>query len=69
MAVAFDKKIKIYYILFNEFKVLKEIPCSQCSDIIFSNSGLILLAIVRGKNGTKAYLYKVNEIQNEFSLI
>ena len=60
IAIAFDKKIKIYYILFNEFRVLKEISCSQCSDLIFSNSGFILLAIVKGKSGTKAYLFKIN---------
>lgn len=62
IAVAFDKKIRLYYIMFNEFKVLKDINCSLIKELVFNNSGSMLAAIMRGKNGTKVYLYRVNEI-------
>ncbi len=60
IAVAFDKKVRLYYIMFNEFKILKDISCSLVKELVFNNSGSILTAIMRGKNGTKIYLYRVN---------
>lgn len=62
IAVAFKNSIKIYQILYNEIRGVKEILVSFCKDIGFNRSGSILFAKVGGKQGSKIYLY--NAINN-----
>ena len=69
MAVAFDKKIRIYLVTFHEAKILKDIPVNLAKNLSFNHSGSILLSVVKGKSGTKAYLHRINEVENDFSLI
>lgn len=69
LAVALKTKIKIYYVSFNDIKVLKEINVSMCGYLTFNHSGSLLTAVVSGKGGAKLYIYKVNEFKSDFSLL
>lgn len=62
IAVAFKNSVKIYQILYNEIRVIREILVSFCKDIGFNRSGSIMFAKVGGKQGSKIYLY--NAINN-----
>lgn len=68
-AIALQKTIQIYYVSFNEAKIIKEIQLSMCGHLSFNNSGSMLTAIVSGKMGTKISIFKNCELKNEFSLI
>jgi hypothetical protein len=59
-AVALKKMIKIYFVTFNEIKVLKEINVSMCGYLVFNHSGSLLTAVVTGKGGAKLYIHKIN---------
>lgn len=57
IAVAFRNSIKIYQILYNEVRVVKEILVSFCREVGFNRSGSLMFARVGGKQGSKIYLY------------
>jgi hypothetical protein len=64
LAVALKKAIRLYYITFSDVKILKEFNYSNCSYLLFSHSGAMLVAVVAGKGGAKLYIFRVNEIKS-----
>ena len=59
MAVAFKNTVRIYMILYSDFKVIKELNLSHCKELGFNNSGSMMHAKLGGKQGSKIYLYNV----------
>lgn len=57
IAIAFKNTIKIYHVLYNELKVIKEILISHTKEVGFNRSGSIMYAKISGKQGSKIYLY------------
>jgi hypothetical protein len=57
VAVVFKNVIRVYFVLYNEFKVVKEIQLSHCKEVGFNNSGNVMYAKLGGKQGSKIYLY------------
>jgi hypothetical protein len=57
IGVAFKNAVKVYQVLYNELKVVKEILISHCREVGFNRSGSIMYAKVSGKQGSKVYLY------------
>lgn len=57
MALAYKKCIRIYMVLYNEFKLVKELTLAHCKVLGFNNSGSIMHAKLGGKQGSKIYLY------------
>ena len=59
MAVAFKNTVRIYTILYSDFKVLKELHLNHCKEIGFNNSGSMMYAKLGGKQGSKIYIYNL----------
>jgi hypothetical protein len=59
VAIAFKNCLRVYLILYNDFKVLKELPLSHCKEVGFSNGGAVMHAKLGGKQGSKIYLYNL----------
>ena len=36
---------------------------------MFNHSGSMLLSVVKGKSGTKAYIHRINDVESDYSLI
>jgi hypothetical protein len=47
-------------VLYHDFKIVKELPLSNCKEIGFSSGGGIMHAKLGGKQGNKIYLYSIN---------
>ena len=59
-AVALKKMIRLYYVTFNEIKIIKELNVSMAGYLMFNKSGSLLIAVVVGKIGAKLYIFKIN---------
>lgn len=57
IAVAFRSSVRVYQVLYNELKVIKDILVSHCREVGFNRSGSIMYVKVSGKQGSKIYLY------------
>lgn len=57
IGVVFKNVIRVYIVLYNQFKVMKEIQLSHCRQLGFNKSGSIMYAKLSGKQGSKIYLY------------
>ena len=57
VAVVFRNVVRVYYVLYNEFKLVKEIQLSHCKEVGFNNTGGVMHAKLGGKQGSKIYLY------------
>lgn len=68
-AVALKKSIRIYYVTFNQIKILKQLQISMCGYLLFNHNGSILTVVVAGKGGAKLYIYKINQFKSEVLLL
>ena len=59
IGVAFKNIMRIYMVLYNDFKIVKELHLSHCKEVGFSNGGTIMHAKLGGKQGSKIYLYNI----------
>jgi hypothetical protein len=59
LCIAYKNTLKIYHVLYNEVKILKDILISHCKEIGFNKSGSLMYAKISGKQGSKIYLYNV----------
>lgn len=61
--------VRIYFVTFNEIKIIKEISVSLAGYLLFNHSGSLLTIVVAGKGGAKLYVYKINQFKSDYTLL